>query len=185
MREDDRLPAELDDVVAHLRQTPVVRQEWRDAAVRQVAVQEIEDPIRRGPWMFTSWMQAIAAALVCMAIGAGGGYAVFAHRTPGLESVPTMASSDPRSSVRFSVVAPGAVSVQLVGDFNKWDPAALPMRRIRNGVAWEIEVPLSPGRYSYAFVIDGKLARDPSAAQAPDDDFGAPSSVLLVGASGT
>jgi hypothetical protein len=54
------------------------------------------------------------------------------------------------------------------------------MSRSSNGQTWEVEVGLAPGRYTYAFVVDGQLARDPAAAQSAHDDFGTPSSVLLV-----
>ncbi|HEY7394374.1 MAG TPA: hypothetical protein VH559_06000, partial [Gemmatimonadaceae bacterium] len=61
-----------------------------------------------------------------------------------------------------------------------WNPTTLPMRRSANGTTWEVEIGLPPGRYTYAFVVDGHIARDPAAAESAHDDFGAPSSVLLV-----
>ena len=54
------------------------------------------------------------------------------------------------------------------------------MRRSGDGRTWEIEVPLAPGRYAYSFVVDGRLERDPRAPQAVGDDFGSPSSVVMV-----
>jgi len=45
-----------------------------------------------------------------------------------------------------------------------------------------IEVPLAPGRYGYAFVLDGRrFVADPAAPRALGDDFGAPTSVVTVG----
>jgi 1,4-alpha-glucan branching enzyme len=86
--------------------------------------------------------------------------------------------------VRFVFVAPYASRVALVGDFNKWNPNVMPMRRSADGRAWMIDVPLAPGRHVYSFVVDGDLAPDPAAPRAGDDDFGVPSSVVLVNASG-
>jgi len=83
--------------------------------------------------------------------------------------------------VQFVLVAPGATSVSLVGDFNDWDAAVTPMRPVRRGEIWSVTMPLSPGRHRYAFLVDGeRWLADPSAPRAPDD-FGAPSSVVTVG----
>jgi 1,4-alpha-glucan branching enzyme len=86
-----------------------------------------------------------------------------------------------RSTIRFVFVAPYASRVSLVGDFNRWNPAAMPMRRSADGRAWLLDVPLRPGRHVYSFIVDGDLAPDPAAPRAGDDDFGVPSSVVFVG----
>jgi hypothetical protein len=83
--------------------------------------------------------------------------------------------------VKFVLVAPQAARVSLVGDFNRWDPAATPMERTPTGGTWSVVVPLSAGRHEYAFVVDGKQwLPDPSAPLAPVDGLGAPNSVVLV-----
>ena len=85
----------------------------------------------------------------------------------------------------FVVVAPRATTVSLVGDFNDWDAARTPMRRAQRGESvWTAVVPLTPGRYRYAFLVDGvSWLADPAAPAARDDEFGAPSSVVTVGGS--
>jgi 1,4-alpha-glucan branching enzyme len=89
-----------------------------------------------------------------------------------------------RDGVKFVLVAPQAARVSLVGDFNRWDPAATPMERTPTGGTWSVVVPLSAGRHEYAFVVDGKQwLPDPSAPIAPVDGLGAPNSVVLVGGS--
>jgi len=86
------------------------------------------------------------------------------------------------SGVSFVLYAPGAQSVALVGDFNGWDTAATPLQATGSSGAWVVSVPLPPGRYRYAFLIDGaRWLADPGAPRAPDDDFGTPNSVLTVG----
>jgi 1,4-alpha-glucan branching enzyme len=82
--------------------------------------------------------------------------------------------------VRFSIVAPNAAHVTIVGDFNQWNPSALPLKRSANGRLWEVEVRLPLGVYTYAFMIDGHLAPDPTAPRSVADDYGAPNSVLMV-----
>jgi hypothetical protein len=83
--------------------------------------------------------------------------------------------------VEFGFVAPHATSVALVGDFNDWDPKATPLRAASTGGVWSVNVPVTPGRHLYAFVVDGKVWRsDPSAPQATGEDFGEPNSALTV-----
>jgi hypothetical protein len=85
-------------------------------------------------------------------------------------------------SFQFVVVAPRAQRVSLVGDFNDWDPARTPMTASGPGGMWTIIVPLTPGRYRYAFLVDGtQWLADPSAPAGGSDGFGAPSSVVTVG----
>ena len=82
--------------------------------------------------------------------------------------------------VRFMLVAPVAARVSIVGDFNRWDPRATPMRRLEDGRTWIVDVPLAAGRHVYSFVVDGGLTVDPAAPRAAEDDFGVPSSVVMV-----
>ena len=119
---------------------------------------------------------AIAAGLVCALLGAGTSAALLLSR----RSEPRVAAESGVLPVRFHLVAPDAGQVSLVGDFNRWDPVALPLRRSADGRTWELEVRLRPGRYSYSFVVDGRLARDPAAPQEAGDDYGSPNSVLLL-----
>lgn len=82
---------------------------------------------------------------------------------------------------RFMLVAPGAKDVSLVGDFNGWDHAATPLAKVARSGVWTVELPLSAGRYSYAFLVDGhRWTADPGAPPALGDDFGEPSSVVTV-----
>jgi hypothetical protein len=179
MRDDDldRLPGPLSDALPLLRELPTVRAEWRADVLREVA--RPHKPMRRVslslPW-------AIAAGLFCAM--AGGGVAVFASRARTTASPTAVAALSPASAtvlpVRFSVVAPHAAKVSIVGDFNHWNPTTLPMRRSADGQTWEVEVKLPVGRYSYAFLIDGAFAPDPAAPRGSGDDFGTPNSVLMV-----
>jgi hypothetical protein len=82
----------------------------------------------------------------------------------------------------FMLVAPGANSVSVVGDFNDWDGDATPLRLAsdKSGV-WSVELPLPPGRYKYTFLVDGvRWVADPVAPRAVDSDFGTPNSVITV-----
>ena len=156
----------LDPLVARaaaiLRQPEPVRRAWRDDLLAQVSSPPRS---RRAPWRV--WIPvAIAAALV-----AAVGIRQLARRTD-------------EDRIRFAVSAPSARQVSLVGDFNGWNPAAVPMRRGSRDV-WIVDVRLQPGRHVFAFSIDGALHADAAAPRAVEDDFGVPGSVVVVPGRGT
>ena len=113
---------------------------------------------------------AVAAGLVALALL----FPTLARR-PG----PTI------HELQFVLVAPHATAVSLIGDFNDWDAARTPLRLAREGGAeWTAVVQLSPGRYRYAFLVNGSLwLADPAAPAALDNDYGDPSSVVTVAGS--
>jgi len=121
--------------------------------------------------------------LAGLAAAAGLTAIVFVAARFGGTAVTPPAGGD-RTPVEFLLVAPRAASVTLVGDFNDWTASATPLHTAAAGGLWAVTVPLAPGRYRYAFVVDGKRWQpDPSAPPAPDDEFGSPSSVVTVGGS--
>lgn len=175
MHDEDEVTEELAEAIALLRAEVPVRAEWRAAVLRGTTAAP-----RRTRRVTLSIPAAIAAAAVFAVAGAGVARLL---TRPAVSTV--VASHEPVADasmlpVKFSVVAPNAARVSIVGDFNSWNPATLPMRRSADGRVWEVEVRLPLGRYSYAFMIDGQLAPDPSAPRGSDDDFGAPNSVLMV-----
>jgi hypothetical protein len=118
---------------------------------------------------------ARAAVLAAVAVGAT---LVGTRTRPAADAV----AAATQSGVSFVLYAPGASSVALVGDFNGWDTTATRLQATGSAGAWVVTVPLAPGRYRYAFLIDGsRWLADPGAPRAPDDDFGTPNSVLTVG----
>jgi hypothetical protein len=82
---------------------------------------------------------------------------------------------------RFVFVNPTAREVAVVGEFNRWDKSATKLRQVSNDGVWAVELKLEPGRYKYAFLVDGKeWVADPTAPTAIGDDFGQPNSVVTV-----
>lgn len=64
--------------------------------------------------------------------------------------------------VLFSLVAPEANHVELVGSFNDWDREhGVPLSRNANGV-WHATLELPPGKHLYKYVIDGAWRPDPA-----------------------
>ena len=185
---DERLKAELQQAVEELRTPVAVRSDWREALHARLHDEPLpavfpRHTVRMAPW------QAIAAALMCMvAGGAATAWLLPQVRAPGVAAASTqvattLAAHSPQNeiAVHFSVVAPGATRVSLVGDFNGWQADAAPLELSADGRTWTTALALPAGRHTYAFLIDGDVVADPVAPRAPDDDFGVPSSVLLVG----
>jgi hypothetical protein len=129
-----------------------------------------------------------AAALPAAGAGAWRGSLSLTAAGHSATSTGAAGSDSPRV-VQFVLVAPTAHRVSLVGDFNGWDVGSTPLHRISGGQRddmWVVEIQLAPGRHAYAFVVDDSTwMADPRAARAPGNDFGAPSSVIVVGAGAT
>lgn len=68
----------------------------------------------------------------------------------------------PLRAINFICHAPEAKTVSLVGDFNEWNPAALPMKQMPDR-SWLLTVELKHGHHRYAFLVDGVLTLDPHA----------------------
>ena len=115
-----------------------------------------------------AWAAALAAGVVAVA-------AVSMLRTK-----PAPADGGP-IAVQFVLVAPTAQSVSVVGDFNNWglNDTAL-VAENHNGV-WSVSAPVKVGVHRYAFLVNGKqYVADPTAPRSSGDDFGMPSSALVV-----
>lgn len=126
-----------------------------------------------------------ALLLVALRLGGVSDDAATAAAPATVASAPAAGAAavavDSVQVIQFVLVAPGAQTVALVGDFNDWQAGATPLRAAAAGRVWSVEVPLAAGRHRYAFVVDDdRWVPDPSAPRAPGDDFGTPSSVVTV-----
>ncbi len=129
-----------------------------------------------GPRALRTLAALAAAALVVWWATAG---------LPGLARRAPRAGSSAGTKVelvRFQIAAAGADRVVLIGDFNGWDPQAAPMERASGTDTWAVTVAVPRGRHLYAFLVNGRRwLADPAAPLAPEDGFGVPNSVLIVG----
>lgn len=137
---------------------------------------------------------ALAAGLAALVVGARElGRSEFRRRPAAgeladapmsgvaLASARSAADTEAPRPTQFVLVAPEAASVSLVGDFNEWDLAATPLVRAEGNGVWSVVVPLRPGRYRYAFVVNGAIWRGDPEAPAQESEFGQPNSVLTIG----
>lgn len=93
-----------------------------------------------------------------------------------------LASHTPRSNaLKFSLYAPQARSVALIGDFNGWGSTdGVKLAPSANGM-WSVTVPLPAGRHQYAFLVDGqRWVTDPRAEQHVNDGFGRQNAVITI-----
>jgi 1,4-alpha-glucan branching enzyme len=86
---------------------------------------------------------------------------------------------DRKRKVTFSLDAPKAKEVILIGDFNNWDPQIHPMEKEQGGV-WKKTVMLSPARYEYRFLVDGQWYHDPENPDFCFNSFGSCNNVLFI-----
>ena len=67
----------------------------------------------------------------------------------------------------------------MVGDFNRWNPSAHPMKKMPDG-GWLLTVELKHGHHRYAFLVDGALTLDPLAQGITRSDKGERVSLVPV-----
>ncbi len=183
-------------VVAMYAATPPADSGAADRCARAVLAQSMHAPeVGTSGLLRPRWWWGAAAAVLVVA-----GSATL-WRSPALprDAATSVTSSSPQSAVvqptgavtaidggdgvRFDLTLPAAArEVALVGDFNGWDEKATKMARRSKAQTWSAEVPLTPGRHVYAFVIDGtRWLVDPLAPQVPDAGFGPSNAVVVEG----
>jgi 1,4-alpha-glucan branching enzyme len=84
-----------------------------------------------------------------------------------------------RRRVEFALDMPHARQVLLMGDFNRWNAKAHPMRKDENGL-WRKVVMVFPGRYEYRFRVDGEWQNDPANERRCPNCFGSENNVIDV-----
>jgi hypothetical protein len=140
-------------------------------------------PWRRAlEWFFQPRTIRLSPAMGGLAVAA-----LAALLVPIVRGLPAGGTAGPSDDVitRFVFVAPEASAVQVTGDFVDWSPEGISLHNERGTGIWTVDVPLEPGVYQYAFVVDGSEWRpDPSAVSNVDDGFGRENSVVIVSGEG-
>jgi len=94
-------------------------------------------------------------------------------------AVPTKTKKTSPPSTTFSLYAPDAHEVFLVGDFNGWQPYNLKARKFKDGT-WSKSVQLKAGTYQYLFLVDGEWWTDPVNPNRVHNPFGSENSVVEI-----
>lgn len=71
-----------------------------------------------------------------------------------------------------------ARNVQIAGDFNSWNPKGYDF--VYKDGAWQYELEIEPGNYSYQMIIDGVWSNDPSNSEVLENGYGGYNSLLRV-----
>ena len=83
--------------------------------------------------------------------------------------------------VRFTLLAPDANTVYVVGSFNGWVKGATPMRRADGSGLWVADVKLSAGEHAFMYLVDGRRwVVPPLAEDFVTDGFGQTNGVVIV-----
>jgi len=79
----------------------------------------------------------------------------------------------------FSITAPDAMTVTLVGDFTHWQENPVHLKKA-TGSVWSVSVELTPGTHRYRFIVDGQWREDPACTQQAPNPYGSQDSVRQV-----
>jgi len=167
----------------------------------ELMVQELQHPVRldesfdrrvmvavrrsyaeRRPRGAAGWIGAAVHMTRRPAYAAALAAGVVAVVTVGmLRSRPETVAGNESIPVQFVLVAPEARSVTVVGDFNNWGLGDTALVAENHNGVWSVSAPVPAGVHRYAFLVNGKQwVADPTAPRAAGDDFGQPSSALVV-----
>jgi hypothetical protein len=106
------------------------------------------------------------------------GYDRLAAPTDEIE--PEAEGEDKPIEVTLTLEYPDAQEVSVIGTFNNWEAGDTPMQRGEEGI-WTVRFFLRAGRYTYKFLVDGKIRLpDPNSSMREADGFGGENSVLIV-----
>jgi 1,4-alpha-glucan branching enzyme len=79
----------------------------------------------------------------------------------------------------FSLEAPRAAKVELVGDFTHWQQRPISMQKGANGT-WSASVELPAGSHAYRFLVDGQWRDDPNCTRHIPNPYGGQNAVCEV-----
>ncbi len=177
----------VERVVRHLRRLVPIDPDLDERVMQEIATLPTRPAASpRGVWRWlTGRRQLTLTPLGALSVAAALAAAIVGLWRMSATPSPAPAESE-RRGFQFVLVEPRAANVSLVGDFNDWDATRTPLHRTSGDGLWSAVISLEPGRYRYAYLVDGRRwLADPAAPTVRDDDYGAPSSVVTVGRGGS
>jgi hypothetical protein len=173
--------ARLRELLDTLREDVRAPVEILDSVMREIDKDRVVLGARVARWALRPRMVPISPAFGGLAVAAGAALVVlWPAPRPALEPAVVVDSAS-GVATRFVLVAPGAESVHLTGDFNSWSREGIALEDLRGTGIWTADVTLPPGVHQYTFVLNGsEWVPDPSAALQVDDGFGQMNSILVI-----
>ena len=80
----------------------------------------------------------------------------------------------------FTIYAPEAQSVELVGNFTDWEQNPIILKKSKDG-SWKTTIALGAGTYEYRFKVDGQWRNDPDCPRRVTNPFGEENCIREVG----
>ena len=93
---------------------------------------------------------------------------------------PRTAAKKKESKETFTIFAPEAQTVELVGGFTNWEDNPITLKKSKDG-AWKASVTLESGTHEYRFKVDGQWQNDPECTRRTTNPFGEENCIREVG----
>jgi hypothetical protein len=100
--------------------------------------------------------------------------------TSDTASIQMQGSAPSAQEAVFTLNAPSANEVYIVGDFNNWQRDDTSRLARRENGTWEKKLALSSGRYKYKFVVDGEWVLDSQNADREQNSYGTFDSIVKL-----
>ena len=84
-----------------------------------------------------------------------------------------------RKRVVFTLAAPGAKNVSLVGTFNNWNLKKHKMEKNKDGL-WTKTLFIPLGKYEYKFFVSGEWWHDPENENVVYNEYGTLNSIITI-----
>ncbi|MGD2046744.1 MAG: glycogen-binding domain-containing protein [Gemmatimonadota bacterium] len=185
MSEDMRTPGEekrVRELLGLLREDVKAPPELYAGVMREISKERPSLAVRAVEWLLRPRLVPISPAVAGLAVAALATLILLRPSdVPVVLPTTDATASAERVVTRFVLVAPGASSVHVTGDFNSWSREGIALEDLRGSGIWTGDIALPPGVHQYTFVLDGsEYVADPSAVMQVDDGYGQTNSILVV-----
>lgn len=184
---EHRDEARLRELLGTLREDVRAPAQLRDAVMREIEL-EADRPswaARLFEWALRPRMVPVSPAVSALAAASLAALMLVRPLPEPVALSVVEADAPVRVVTRFVLVAPGASSVHVTGDFNSWSREGVALEDLRGSGIWTGDIALPPGVHEYTFVVDAaEWVPDPTAVLQVDDGFGQLNSILVVSEEG-
>lgn len=178
----DREEERVRELMGLLREDVKAGPELYAGVMREISESPPSPVARALTWLLRPRLVPISPAVAGLAVAVLAALILMrpSRVSDGMPTTDVTASAE-RVVTRFVLVAPGASSVHVTGDFNSWSREGIALEDLRGSGIWTGDIALPPGVHQYTFLVDGtQWVPDPSAVMQVDDGYGQTNSILVV-----